>query len=180
MRRLRWDLAALAVVVVAFPLLFLTYRERGSRALEASWKYLQEMLFIFPAVLVLMGLFAVWVRRETVVKFLGKESGLPGMVVAVLLGMLPTGPLYMAFPLASMLLRKGARVANVFLFLSSWACIKLPQELVEIQFLGARFALLRLGFTVAVLLPLALIAERLMPANFEEGPEGPWPSGNGC
>lgn len=160
-KRVRWDLVFLASSIAAFTVLSLLYRDRGSRALRISWEYFQEMVFILPAVMILMGLFAVWVKRETVVKYLGEESGLPGLLVSILLGTLPTGPLYVAFPLAAMLLKKGARVANVMVFLSAWACIKLPLELMELQFLGWKFTFLRLGLTVALVIPMGLAGEAL-------------------
>ncbi|MBC7252829.1 MAG: permease [Actinobacteria bacterium] len=173
-RKIRWDLLFLAVSVAAFTGLGLVFRDRGGRALRISWEYFQEMVFILPAVMVLMGLFAVWVRRETVVKYLGRESGLLGLLLAVLLGTLPTGPLYVAFPLAAMLLKKGARVANVTVFLCAWACIKLPQELMEFQFLGWKFTFLRLGLTVALVIPMGLVAERIyhrrIPVSEERQP----------
>ena len=160
-RKLRWDFLSLGLSAIAFAALGLLYPAQGSKALRVSWEYFQELVFVLPAVMVLMGLFAVWVRRETVVKYLGEESGLAGLLLSVLLGTLPTGPLYVAFPLAAMLLQKGARVANVTVFLCAWACIKLPMELVEFQFLGWKFALLRLGLTVVLVMPMGLAAEAI-------------------
>ncbi|MGQ9537336.1 MAG: permease [Actinomycetota bacterium] len=168
-RKPRWDLLFLVLSVAAFTGLGLFFRDKGGRALRISWEYFREMVFILPAVMVLMGLFAVWVKRETVVKYLGQESGLSGLLLSVLLGTLPTGPLYVAFPLAAMLLRKGARVANVIVFLCAWACIKLPQELMEFQFLGWRFTLLRLALTVALVIPMGLVAEALYHRGPGEG-----------
>lgn len=141
--------------------LSMIFPDKGEKALVVSWEFFREMVFVLPAVMVVMGLFGVWVEREVVVKYLGKGSGMPGLLLAILLGTLPTGPLYVAFPLAGMLVKKGARIANVTLFLSAWACIKLPLELMELQFLGWKFTLLRLGLTVAVLIPMALLAEVL-------------------
>ncbi len=160
-KRVRWDWVSLAFSAAAFAALSLLFPQKGERAVRVSWEYFQEMVFVLPAVMVLMGLFAVWVRRETVAKYLGEGSGLSGLLLAVFLGTLPTGPLYVAFPLAAMLLKKGARMANVTVFLTSWACIKLPMELMEAQFLGWRFALLRLGLTVALVVPMGLAAEAL-------------------
>lgn len=170
-KKIRWDLLFLVVSVAAFAGLGLVFRDKGGRALRISWEYFQEMVFVLPAVMVLMGLFAVWVKRETVVKYLGQESGLSGLLLSILLGTLPTGPLYVAFPLAAMLLRKGARVANVTVFLSAWACIKLPLELMELQFLGWEFTLLRLGLTVALVIPMGLVAEALYHRGPGEGEE---------
>jgi uncharacterized membrane protein YraQ (UPF0718 family) len=160
-KRIKWDVVAMVVSVVSLYALCLIFEDKGEKALVASWEFFKEMAFIMPALLVLMGLFAVWVDRRIVVKYLGKGSGTGGLVLAIILGALPTGPLYIAFPLAAMLLKKGARVANVMLFLSAWACIKLPQELAELQFLGWEFTLTRLVTTVVVLIPMALIAEAL-------------------
>jgi uncharacterized membrane protein YraQ (UPF0718 family) len=158
-KRIKWDVVAMAVSVVALYALCMIFEEKGEKALVASWEFFKEMAFVLPALMVLMGLFAVWVDRSIVVKYLGSGSGTGGLLLAIVLGALPTGPLYIAFPLAAMLLKKGARVANVVLFLSAWACIKLPQELMELQFLGWEFMLLRLGLTVAVLIPMALLIE---------------------
>ena len=160
-KRIKWDLVALVASAVALFGLSMIFPDKGEKALTISWEYLKEMVFILPAVMVLMGLFAVWVERDVVVKYLGKGSGMWGLLLAILLGTLPTGPLYVAFPLAAMLLKKGARVANVMVFLSAWACIKLPLELMELQFMGWKFTLLRLGLTVALVIPMGLLAESL-------------------
>jgi uncharacterized membrane protein YraQ (UPF0718 family) len=109
-----------------------------------------------------MGLFNVFVSRETVVKYLGSSAGIKSLVLGLGLGTLPTGPLYIAFPIASSLRRKGARPASVLLFLFSWSCIKLPQELAELRFMGYEFMLVRLGATLALTVPTALILERIL------------------
>ena len=79
----------------------------------------------------------------------------------MLLGALPTGPLYVAFPMGAMLIRKGARIANVMAFLSAWACIKIPQEMVELQFMGWQFTATRLLLTVILVGVMCLLAERV-------------------
>lgn len=120
------------------------------------------MMIVLPAVMILMGLFAVFISDETVVKYLGKTSGVKGMAVALFLGTLPTGPLYVAFPMAATLIKKGARVSNIILFLSAWACIKIPQELVELQFLGLHFMVLRLVLTIIFVTIIAVFIEKIM------------------
>jgi uncharacterized membrane protein YraQ (UPF0718 family) len=65
-----------------------------------------------------------------------------------LFGAAPTGPLYVAFPIAAMLLKKGASPLNVIILLDAWAAIKIPQLLVEAKFLGPSFMLVRLALTV--------------------------------
>lgn len=171
--RIRWDLAIMVASACLLFSLSIIFQDKGEKAMDISWAFFKEMAFILPAVLVLMGLFGVWVDRRLVIRYLGEGSGIGGLLLAIVLGTLPTGPLYIAFPLAGMLLKKGARVANVILFLSAWACIKIPQELVELRFLGWRFTALRLGLTIALLVPMALLAEVVFHRHEQESALSP-------
>jgi len=142
--------------------LLIIYPDRQTAVIKFSWQIFLEMLWILPAVMLLIGFFAVWVPKETVVRLMGKTSGIKGIGLSLLLGALPTGPLYVAFPLAAALLSKGARVSNMIIFLSAWACIKIPQEMVELQFLGVRFMALRLGLTIIFVTMMGVFIERLV------------------
>jgi len=148
-------------IIAAAVILLALYPENRVASFQASYDLFIEFILILPAVMVLMGLFSVWVRKETVVKYLGHASGIKGLIIALIMGMMPTGPLYIAFPMASMLLKKGARVANIIIFLSAWACIKLPQELVEIRFMGIKFMIIRLGFTIIMVIMMGLFIEKI-------------------
>jgi len=150
----------LALVLIVAVVLLVIYPENREPTYNASYSFFIELVQILPGVMVLMGLFSVWVKNETVIKYLGHSSGISGIALAFFLGMIPTGPLYVAFPLAASLMKKGARTANVVIFLSAWACIKLPQELVELRFLGLKFMALRLGLTVVLVLFMGLFIEK--------------------
>jgi len=155
------DITILAGSIIAAVILLILYPENQAPSIKASADLLKELILILPAVMILMGLFAVWVDNKIVVKYLGHASGIPGLALALFLGMIPTGPLYIAFPMASMLLKKGARVANIIIFLSAWACIKLPQELVELRFMGFNFMILRLVFTLVMVVVMGVLIEKL-------------------
>ncbi|CAI1491894.1 conserved membrane protein of unknown function [Thermococcus nautili] len=169
------DLAFLGAVVAITAVLLLMFPEKRAPVFSASKDYLVEMLLVMPAVMVLMGLFAVFVPDELIVRYLGKSSGLRGMLIAILIGAFPTGPLYVAFPIAASLLKKGARVASVVAFLSAWACIKIPQELVELQFLGLRFMAARLALTIVFVLAMGLLMERILGRELRDVPGVPEP-----
>ncbi|WP_331710463.1 permease [Thermococcus peptonophilus] len=156
------DLIILGITLLVTAVLLVAFPDRRGPVIKTSWNFFLEMIQILPAVMVLLGLFAVFVPNEAVVRYLGKTSGIKGIFLAILLGTLPTGPLYVAFPIASALLKKGARISNIILFLSAWACIKIPQEMVELQFLGARFMLARLTLTVIFVVIMALAIEWIM------------------
>ena len=155
------SIVVLAGIILLAAVLLILYPENRTATIQASSNLFMEFILILPAVMVLMGLFSVWVSKETVVKYLGHASGIKGLGLALVVGMMPTGPLYVAFPMAAMLLKKGARVANIIIFLSAWACIKLPQELVELRFMGPKFMIIRLSFTIIMVIIMGLVIEKI-------------------
>jgi uncharacterized membrane protein YraQ (UPF0718 family) len=158
-KRVLRDVAFLGGVLVFAALLVHLFPQREKAVVIASWSFFLEMMAILPAVMVMMGLFMVFVPKDMVVRHLGKSSGIKGLFLAILLGALPTGPLYVSFPIAAALLKKGTRVSNIVVFLSAWACIKLPQEMVEFQFLGPRFMVTRLLLTTVSVIFMGLLIE---------------------
>jgi uncharacterized membrane protein YraQ (UPF0718 family) len=113
------------------------------------------MLSILPPILVLLGLFESWVPKIWVEKAMGRGSGTRGAAVSILVGTAAMGPLYVAFPVGLALLKKGASLFNLCVFLCVWASIKIPMILFEVKFLGAEFAILRLAFTIPAILVIS-------------------------
>jgi len=154
--------AMFAAATFAAAIILWIFPSKVTTATTTAWDFFLEMAFILPAVMVIMGLFSVFVSKELVVKYLGKTSGLKGILLAVFFGALPTGPLYVAFPLAAALRSKGASVSNIVIFLSAWACIKIPQELVELQFLGIKFMAARLILTIIFVTLMGIFIQKLI------------------
>ena len=150
----------------------LSWQDPG-KGLEA-WRSLGEdagtFLTLVPPVFLLLGLFDAWVPRERFVALMGGEGELRGMGIAVLLGAFAAGPLYVAFPIALVLRRKGASPLHVLLFVGAWSTLKLPMLLFEIQSLGARFALTRYVLSLG---GIFLIAGALRRIPFPELSEDP-------
>ena len=156
------DLIILGVISIVTLTLLYIFQDKKEPVLSTSWNFFIEMMLILPAVMVMLGLFAVWVPKDIVVRYLGKASGVKSIFLALILGALPTGPLYIAFPIASALLKKGAKISNIVVFLSAWACIKVPQEMVELQFLGVRFMLSRLSLTIIFVVIMGIFIEKVI------------------
>ena len=156
------DWILLGIILMIAVVLLSIFPDRKKMVINTLWDYFIEMALILPAVMVILGLFAVFVSKETVIKYLRKASGIKGIFLAIILGALPTGPLYVAFPMAASLLKKGAKISNIIVFLSAWACIKIPQELVELQFLGIRFMLSRLTLTIIFIVIMGIFIEKVV------------------
>ena len=145
------------LVLIVFIGLAIWKPDTAVRSSLVTWDYFKEMALIMPPVFILMGLMEIWIPKDKIQKWLGSGSGIKGVVIAVALGTLPTGPLYVAFPMTAALIRKGAGVTNMVIFLGSWAALKIPQLMVEIKFLGIAFTLVRFVLTLLALVLIGLL-----------------------
>lgn len=132
----------------------------GKKSMELTKANITEMMSVIPAVFILLGLLDVWVERETMMKYMGYGAGIKGAVLAFLMGSAAAGPLYAAFPIAAILLKKGVRLSNVFIFIGAWSTTKIPMLLFETSNLGWRFMVLRLVCNMVGIVCIAFIIEK--------------------
>jgi Predicted permeases len=148
--------------------LLLLAPDTGWKALSITRENIWEMLSFLPPIFVLLGLLDVWVNRETMMKYMGDKSGLRGVLLAFTLGSAAAGPLYAAFPMAGVMIKKGARLQNVFIFIGAWATTKIPLIMFETATLGFRFMALRLVFNIVGIVIIAKILDMESPqGDFE-------------
>ena len=117
-----------------------------------------EMLKILPCAFVLIGLFEVWIKKETVARHLGEDSGMKGHIWAVLLAGTTIGGVYVALPVAYSLYSKGARLSIIFTYIGASAICRIPMAIFEASFLGIKFTMIRL----LVSLPLVIFSSILL------------------
>lgn len=141
-------------------LLLIIEPKLGREVASLSLDNLLEMLSIIPPIFLLLGLMDVWVPKETIMKFMGKDAGIKGGLFAFVLGSFSSGPLYASFPVAMVFLKKGVSLTNIFIFLGAWSTTKIPMMLFEITQLGIKFALIRFGLNLIAIFVLAVIMEK--------------------
>ena len=80
------------------------------------------------AVLLLVGLLLAVLRPETIQRIIGAESGFMGMLITSLLGAVTLVPVLIAFPLATELLKNGAGITQIAVFISTLTIGKMLSE----------------------------------------------------
>lgn len=149
-------ISMILLIVISFVDIKITYK-----ALDNSWKQVVSMLMIVPPIFVLIGLFDVWIPRETIIRLMGEGSKARGMVLAFFLGAFSAGPTLIAFPLALLMLKKGAKYSNVVFFLMVWSSLKLPIVFYQITTLGLKFSMI-INITMLLVFTIsALLVDRL-------------------
>ena len=117
-----------------------------------------DMLKVLPCAFILIGLFEIWVKRETIEKHFGEKSGIRGYLWGILLASTTVGGLYVAFPVAYSLYSKGAKLGVIFTYIGASAICRVPMTIFEASFLGVKFSAIRL----LVAIPLVVITSMLL------------------
>lgn len=151
------------LVLIGVGVILLINFNFGKEALKVTTYSVKEMLLVLPPIFVLLGLLDVWVPKETMVKYMGEKSGLKGILLALFLGSAAAGPLYGAFPVAAIFMKKGAKFSNVLIFIGAWSTTKIPMFLFEVAGLGAKFAVTRLLIDIPGIIIIAYLLSFIMP-----------------
>ena len=157
----------LVMVLINLILLWLNL-EAGLKSFKISADNLLQVFLIMPPVFILLGLLDIWVKRETMIKWMGEASGLLGITIAFLLGSFAAGPLYAAFPIAGVLLNKGSRFSNIIIFIGAWSTTKIPMLLFETSTMGWRFMLVRFILDISGITGIAYLTEKIMTPQEKE------------
>ncbi len=136
-----YALYGLATVLLGIS--FVKDRKKTTLSLKRAWKMFIGVLPQFVAILLLAGLLLAVVTPETIQRVVGTESGFAGMLVASLLGAVALVPALIAFPIAAELLRGGAGIAQIAVFISTLTMVGFATLPMEIKYLGKKAAVLR-------------------------------------
>lgn len=135
---------------------FFKDRKKTKMALKKAWKSFENILPQFLSVLVIIGLALAILTPEQISRFLGSDSGLFGILVALLIGGITLIPGFVAFPLAAALLNNGAGYGQIAAFVSALMMVGVVTIPMEMQTFGKKATLLRNGLALAFSLIVAL------------------------
>ena len=107
-------------------------------SLTFFWQTFTQILPIVIVVFGLMFVFNLFVTTDMLVTHLGHSKKIRGWVIAIVSGIISSGPIYMWFPLLSDLREKGVKDSFLAAFLYSRS-IKLPLLPMMIYYFGLAF-----------------------------------------
>ncbi len=159
----KYSMFIIAMLAILF--IYLWDHSIGLKAIATLKSSSKEMILILPPVFVLLGLLDIWVPRDTMVKFMGENTGFLGAVLAFLLGSAAAGPLYVVFPIAAAFMKKDVKFSNVLILIGAWSATKIPMFMFELSSLGPKFALTRIALNIPIVVFIAFAMNKVLPRN---------------
>jgi len=140
-------------------------KELGFKSLGIAGYSFKEMALVIPPVFLLLGLLDVWVPKETMIKYMGEKSGFIGIILSIIIGSAAAGPLYGAFPVAAVFMKKGVKFTNILIFIGAWSTTKIPMFIFEMSSLGKNFAITRLLIDIPGIIVISYILAAFTSKN---------------
>ncbi|MBN1232966.1 MAG: permease [Candidatus Coatesbacteria bacterium] len=134
----------------------------GKKIAVNFWEYMLSMALILPPVIVVTKLFEVWVKKETVMKHLGEESGIKGYFWVILLSSTIVGGLAVSLPVAVTLHKKGASMPVVLTFIGTSCVCRIPMTIFEATYLGIEFTVIRWLISIPLIILSSIIVSKFM------------------
>lgn len=96
---------------------------------------------------ILAGFIQALIPKEAINRWIGKESGLKGILMGCLAGSLVPGGPYTSFPIVAGLIKTGASIGTVVSFITAWSLWAFTRLPIEIGVVGFKLAFVRLAST---------------------------------
>lgn len=139
-------MTAMGLYVIACTALIVSFiksKEKTILALKKAWKSFENILPQFLSILVIIGIILAILTPEQISGLIGNESGWLGVAVASLIGSITLVPGFIAFPLASALLKNGAGYMQIAAFISTLMMVGIVTIPLEMKYFGKKSALIR-------------------------------------
>lgn len=124
-----------------------------------GFAYLIIAAFFISSMLVLI------LPKELIAGWIGKESGLKGILIGTGVGAITPGGPFLTFPILVGFYRAGAAVGPIIAFLTSWSLIGVMRIFVwEIPFLGVNLTLVRVLVSFGLPILVGILGQWLYDA----------------
>ncbi|MBI2145523.1 permease [Candidatus Woesearchaeota archaeon] len=126
-----------------------------SSAIRQLFHPAQGFAYIIFSAFLIASLLVIILPKEQIALWLGRESGLKGILLGTLMGALTPGGPFLTFPILVAFWKAGAGAGTVIAYLTAWSLFGINRVLVwELPFFGPKFVALRIAmsFVVPILL----------------------------
>ena len=118
--------------------------------IEGLSKGLHMTITILPLLVcafIIAGMVQVFVPHEIISGWVGRESGIRGILIGTVAGAFTPGGPYTSLPIAAGLLRSGAGMGTMVAFLTGWSLWAFQRLAMDVGIMGWKFTIIRFAST---------------------------------
>ncbi len=150
----------LSFSVILFAVVSVIKQGSSLKILAFAWGIMNNIAWVFILVFVFMVLTNYVFRDEKLVRILADTRSVKSWIVAIVTGILSSGPIYMWYPLLDDLKKKGISSGLIATFLYNRA-VKIPLIPVMIVYFGVKYVVVLAGVMIFASVLQGLIIEKI-------------------
>ena len=146
------------ITAILLLLSILKDKRKTVKALKIAWMKFKNILPAFIGMLVLVSIVLFLVPNEVILKYLGTQNLLDGLLIASFFGSITVMPGFIAYPLSGILLEQGVPYTILAAFVTTLMMVGVVTFPVEQKFLGTKIAIVRniIGLIIALIVSLCI------------------------
>lgn len=140
------DLSTIILYTIALSLLIVSLvkdRTKTMKAVKKGWMAFVNILPVLIPLFIIVGVMLSIITPQMIKSVMGEDSGIMGVLTAMLAGSVAFMPPFVTFPLGAELLEQGAGYPQVAAFVTTLMGVGLVYWGAEVKFFGKTAALLR-------------------------------------
>lgn len=149
-----------ALYLLAVIFLMVSYKrdkKKTKMALKKAWKSFENIMPQFLTILAFLGMVLALLSPDVISHLLGQKTGWQGMIIASIIGSITLMPAFIAFPIAAMLLKNGAGLAQIAVFVSTLMMVGIVTLPMEMKYFGKKISIMRNIFAYLFSFIVALV-----------------------
>jgi len=131
----------LGVIILIYVIVFFINSSLFLSALHSFIAICRKVIPVIILVFILMVITNYALKPQLLVKHLGKDAGVKGWLIAIIAGILSSGPIYLWYPLLHELQKRGVRNGLLAVFLYNRA-VKIPLLPLLIAYFGVAYTVI--------------------------------------
>lgn len=148
-----------ALTIILLVISFIKDKDKTIKGLKKGAKAFTKLMPVLLPLFLFIGIVLAIVTPEFISSILGKESGILGMLFALIGGSITFMPAFVSYPLGAQLLENGADVAHVAALLSTLMSVGIVYYAAESKLFSKKAAIYRnvISFIGALLIILVVL-----------------------
>lgn len=124
--------------IILLVISFIKDKSKTKKAFLGGLKSLENIMPQFLTIILIVGIMLSILDTNTISNFIGKDSGLIGVILSSIVGSITMMPTFVAFSLGDSLLKNGAGYAQVAALISTLTMVGFITLPLESQYIGKK------------------------------------------
>ena len=133
-------------------------RKKSWLGIKKGMKMFLNIIPLMLTILIVVSILLFFTPKEFLIKWLGKDSGIFGIITAAIIGSISLIPGFIAYPLGAILIQNGVTYSVIAVFITTLMMVGVVTLPLESKFFGWKAAISRnfLSFIGAIIIGLSI------------------------